>query len=1347
MKRILQKPFLSYTILFFLFFIIATIPAQIRSNTFLGFGLFTDGFKQHLIFMRDFTSSIKDAINGFGFQWFRYDLGLGGDFITSYTYYSLFDPLTFIAYLLPNQAIEFSYYLIGVLRLYLCGIVIILCAKSFQIKAPLALLAVGIFYVFNVTVIYSALRHPMFVNGPLLFPLIIMGVERVWSGKNPALLLIASFLALITQFYFFMFACVGFELFVLIRIVLINKSNSWKTVIAKFFQVNMIYLLGALVASFILFPQLIATMNSGRIAGKGLVFYDALDYASYLASFMVPVIGAHYTSAIGNIVVLVIVLAYIYTHRSSWEGILFIVLSLMMLVSIFGFAFNLFSYVNNRWTFLLVLPATIMLGKAIEHPEEIPSQAVIRAMQIVLFLLILVVGFAFIYVSTFLSSTLITILVGVIVLGLTIYLFPKVFHRPLGAKLLRYFTQKNMTRLTLITSFVSVLIIASIYFFTMSASAGLSSYEQPEVFPSIQNDSSYYRVEQKVYALGTNYLANDNLVSGYNSTYCYNTMSSGYVNQVISYYDVVNLNSTAGYNGFNNRSALMSINHVKYIIIRDSEKTPVPYGFSLVEKVTVQKTIEGRYNAVDIGYLDIQNGEVQTEEASIYRNDHFVPFGFVYHEVVTPDDLATLSSVEKEQVLLSAGLVEVETGLPKHTITSSLVKNDVVIGDTEGITLSDHSFTAYQNDARLSFIVQGATNHELFVELANLRSQTPKKEFTITYETSDCLVPEATYGDGTNFEFDNPNHLVNLGYCQEGTLTVTLHVPKGTYFYDEFSYYLNPMDDYDAIIDDLNDEVLTNLTFTSNGFQGNIVLTNQGLLNISLPFHDGFTAYVDDLATPIIHTNIGYMGIVVAAGSHTIRFEYHTPGLRLGLILSVIALALAFFLIMICGFWQKYQLQGKTLKQYFNNYFNSNYFLTITYLLVVICWVINAPIVAMAYISLSSILIIVTNSDRVNIASLVLSALIIPRSEVYNTNVLIYFLTVGVGLPFLLYDIIKNKYRFKDPIFYALLAMVVANALSLMNAPTNEFYFALMGTFVFFAYFFIYWYFRPNAKVGGELTIMKNSFALGMAITIQFVYYILTYDGQIIGKDLDFSWAISNGIAMLCLVLIPLNIALYITHQKHSFVLLGVIGEVIVLFLTLSKGAYISLALISIPTFIIMWKYTQNHKKLLVDLFASILIIGIIAWGITQIDKVSVGIAQYLESMDARGWFNDPSRLEIYKKGWQAFLDNPLFGRGTSTTVPDASFTTYHNFIIHTLATTGIVGALAFTFYLVSLVYTCWKKNPYHLMILMCIIAMCIHGMVDNSFYFPLIMIFLSTVISQLDLTNKLFPLGKKPTL
>ncbi|MFA6890187.1 MAG: YfhO family protein, partial [Bacilli bacterium] len=477
MKKLFGKPFLSYTLLFFAFFLIATIPAQIRSNTFFGFGLFTDGFKQHLIFMRDFTFHIKDAINGLGFEWFRYDLGLGGDFITSYAYYSLFDPLTFIAYLIPNQAIEQTYYIIAVLRLYLCGLTIMWCAKTFHINNPLSLLTTAIFYVFNVTVIYSALRHPMFVNGPLLFPLIIIGSERIFQHKNPILLIIASFLALITQFYFFMFICVGFELFVIIRLFLLKKEWSWKKITSHFIYINLMYLIGALCASFILFPQFIATLQSGRMAGKGLIFYNALDYITFLSSYLIPIIGAHYTSAIGNIVVLFIIIAYIWIRPKTWESILFLVLSAMMLISIFGFMFNLFSYVNNRWTFLMILPAAIILGKTLDEPELISSKAIIKSTQIILLILSLIGGCTLIFVASLLNHLFITIITIPLSMGLVLFLYRLIFKKPVGMGLIKHFTRIKLVRLTLVTSFTVIVIIASIYFFTMTASSGLSAYE------------------------------------------------------------------------------------------------------------------------------------------------------------------------------------------------------------------------------------------------------------------------------------------------------------------------------------------------------------------------------------------------------------------------------------------------------------------------------------------------------------------------------------------------------------------------------------------------------------------------------------------------------------------------------------------------------------------------------------------------------------------------------------------------------------------------------------------------------------------------------------------------------
>lgn len=1329
MKKIITKPILLYTIIFVTVFLVVTIPTQIRSGTFFSFGLFTDGFKQHLIFMRDYTFHIRDGINGVPLQLFRYDLGLGGDFFTNYAFYSLFDPLTLIAYLLPRTCIEEAFYLIGITRLYLAGLMMLLCAKRFKISKPIVLVVIAIYYVFNVTTAYTAFRHPMFVNGPLLFPLIIIGIDKVLAKENPALLIISSFLALITQFYFFMFACIGFELIVIIRLFLQIKDRKFKIIVKDFILTNFFFLLGALIGGFVLFPQLIASLNSGRIADKGLIFFNSIDYVTFFASFFIPIVGAHYTSAIGNIVVFLIVLAYIFTRSKRWESILFIVLSIMIFIPIFGYIFNLFAYVNNRWTYLLIAPTSLLLGYALENLSEIKETSFNRAVQIITVIIMAIGGFLLIsLVSSTLSLALI-IICSIIVFALLIYFSTKIFKLNLITRLRKHFTYPKFIRYTLILSFATLLIMFFSYFFSMTSSSDLAAYEDPISFSALEEDQEMYRVEQNVFALGSTSLANDSLVLGYNGTHSYNTMGNGYIHQTLAYYDVIRLSSTAGYEGFNQRSALLAINNVKYLIVRDSEKTNIPYGFSYFATTQLKKTIPDKFNSVGLGFLD---GEY--EDAYIYRNDYFLPFGFVYDQYIAQDELINLSAAQKESILIKAALLNEDVDLPKYSITPSIIKNAALITGTENIELFEGGFIALNNASSLKLQIDGATNHELLIEIENLTSANPKVPFTFQYQSSNSRVEETTYGVGTNFYYDNPNHLVNLGYYNKDSVEVTISIPAGKYFYKSINTYIRPMGEVISDINKLQESTLQNLVFNTSGFTANIDLTKKGLLHISIPYHDGFKAYVDDVETPILLTNIGYMGIILDSGAHDICFEYTTPGLKIGLIVSIIASFLSLFIVIALLFFRKYRASCKTTGDYIRAYFSSNCFIFLTYMLALGTWIINNPFIFMAYSSITAVIIISTNAKRINLVTLLFAALIIPRANDYNSNVAIYFITVGFASPFIFYDIFTSKKKYLDLLFYAFLAFFVANGLSLINTTKLNIYPALMGVFICFAYLLIYWYFRANSKGEDKETIFKNSFALGLAIAIEFIFYLITYSGEIVGKNIDLNWAQSNGIAMLVLLLIPLNIAFYVSKQKHTYLLLGVICEVCVLILTLSKGAYISLALIIIPMFIIALKLVPCKKRLFIDLFFAIILIVFIAWQLTQIDKIAIGIENYFATMDARGWFNDPARLEIYEKGLAVFKEYPLFGAGSYTTVAGLSsnYDHYHNFLIHTLATTGIVGGLAFLFFLFALIKKTLKKDPFSLFSLMTIIAMLIHGLFDNSWYKPLVMVAITIIASQL---------------
>lgn len=149
--------YLKYTIIFFLVLLIGLLPIEIKNESFLFSGLFVsrnagiDGLKQHLIFMEDFVSHIKEGLFSGNISLFRYDIGLGSDLINHYTYYSLFDPLMIVAYIIPLKYVEVSFYVLVILRLYLTGIAAILLGKKLGIRKDNSLLVIGLVYTFSIS--------------------------------------------------------------------------------------------------------------------------------------------------------------------------------------------------------------------------------------------------------------------------------------------------------------------------------------------------------------------------------------------------------------------------------------------------------------------------------------------------------------------------------------------------------------------------------------------------------------------------------------------------------------------------------------------------------------------------------------------------------------------------------------------------------------------------------------------------------------------------------------------------------------------------------------------------------------------------------------------------------------------------------------------------------------------------------------------------------------------------------------------------------------------------------------------------------------------------------------------
>ncbi len=84
--------------------------------------------------------------------------------------------------------------------------------------------------------------------------------------------------------------------------------------------------------------------------------------------------------------------------------------------------------------------------------------------------------------------------------------------------------------------------------------------------------------------------------------------------------------------------------------------------------------------------------------------------------------------------------------------------------------------------------------------------------------------------------------------------------------------------------------------YDSEGFNAKINLEQSKLVFFSVPYDDGWTAYVNGKPADIVKANYGFMAVKCDVGENEITFEYETPGLKCGLIISVTGIAI------LCGY-------------------------------------------------------------------------------------------------------------------------------------------------------------------------------------------------------------------------------------------------------------------------------------------------------------------------------------------------------------------------------------------------------------------------------------------------------------
>jgi hypothetical protein len=420
-------------------------------------------------------------------------------------------------------------------------------------------------------------------------------------------------------------------------------------------------------------------------------------------------------------------------------------------------------------------------------------------------------------------------------------------------------------------------------------------------------------------------------------------------------------------------------------------------------------------------------------------------------------------------------------------------------------------------------------------------------------------------------------------------------------------------------------------------------------------------------------------------------------------------------------------------------FINSDLFIIFTYLLTIICWYFKNQTIAIIYYALLVLVIILLNCNRINIITLLMAAIINYRETSYEGNVWLFVIAAAAILPFVIFDIFRKKVQYQNNIFLSMLLLLAVNLLSLINTNRDNISYGLVGVSQYAGFCFLFFYLMNKRQDNDYRYVAKNAAILSLAISAQIIIFLINFEGDILDKEIALGWGATNSIAITYMLLLPMIFYLYVENQKRVDYLLLLILDVAMIILTFCKGAYLTIAILIIPFLIIAYKRAANKRLYIVQIALSAVLLFGILYSFYLVDHIREGFLKYFGRMDERGWFNDTARIEISKYGAEIFKDFPLFGSGSYTAKPylilhgyHPNLKHYHNYIIQTLATLGITGLLAFGVYIYHAIKGCMNRNFFNTCVLFAILAMLIHGIVDNTWYNAIIMVIITVYLAVL---------------
>lgn len=827
-------------------------------------------------------------------------IGYGSDILTTLHYYVIGDPLTLLSVFVPASKTEALYAFLIFLRIYLAGIAF--SRYSFYHKNSKQATFMGtMIYIFAGWTIYAAMKHPYFSNPMIYLPLILLGIDKIYKKQKPYVFIWSVALAGLSNFYFFYMLGIFMVLYAIFRYFDLFADRSIKN-IGKWLGVFAVYsVIAVLIAAVILLPVILPVFGTDRFKAENYVplFYDRIYYEKYLGCLigenMIQWGVAGYTAvSLAGVFVL-------FSKKKKYTALKagFVLLNVFLLLPYAGHVLNGLSYVSNRWIWAYGMLIAYIFVKI--YPELFALTLTEKRKVFVMLLIYCILALLPEAARTQRN------LMAMVLLSLstfTVLSFGNIFTR-----------ERNLT--VMVAGFLIAGILFNMHYQYSYEKDYLSEFtDSGEALEKLEtgvdravlstDDPSVYRYDQ----MDTNSSENSSMQMGTNSTAYYFSVASS---SIANFFDEMYLNTPweQHYNNLDGRTILDRLASVKYFVVKKGKESDLPYGYS---------RLSGEAEKNGKTYL-------------AYADEDALPLGYTYDSWISREDYDKMTVTEKQQALLQ-GVVLDDSSLPETETHFNDREVSYYTSEGKGCRLKNGKVVVTQENAQLKLVFKGEENAETYLITEGLdyeglspREMISDKKWSkmTTYEQNKLLEENSNwrywkesqkasiqiggrflkktiqiFTDKYNAYSGKHNFLCNTGYSEKGRHTITLTFENtGVYSFDSLKIYCQPMTEIDSQTSKLGEEVLTDVKIGNNEINGKISLFDTKALVLSIPYSEGWTAYVDGEETELKEANTMYMALELPKGDHEIHLVYWTPYLRTGLCLTCIGVLCYIVLVLI----------------------------------------------------------------------------------------------------------------------------------------------------------------------------------------------------------------------------------------------------------------------------------------------------------------------------------------------------------------------------------------------------------------------------------------------------------------